>query len=113
MNMKLILLLAVIGLFPSSVLAATVTGTLVAGGGIDDHSIDIKTAKGQIVTAYCHSVCGPWFTEPDQNEAVYLKKALRGKKVVLEYVTESNRNRIAGPGDDEPLNFIKKIQFMQ
>lgn len=111
--MKPIFLFVCIASLSISTLAATVTGSLLAGGGIDDMRLDVKITSGRIVTAYCLSKCGPWFSPPDANEVVQLKKALRGKKVVMEYVTEPNRGRIAGPDTNEPVNFIKTLQFVK
>jgi hypothetical protein len=111
--MKPIFLFVFIASVSSSTLAATVTGSLVAGGGIDDMRLDVKTTSGRTVTAYCLSKCGPWFSPPNEHEVVQLKKALRGKKVVMEYVTEPNRGRVAGPDPNEPVNFIKTLQFVQ
>jgi len=112
-NMKPIFLLFFIASFSSSAIAATVSGPLVGGGGIDDMRLEVRTKGGQTVTAYCRTKCGPWFYPPDKHEVVLLKKALRGKKVLMEYVTEPNRERIAGPGFDEPVNFIRNLQFVQ
>ena len=111
--MKPIFLFVFIASISTSNLAATATGSLVAGGGIDDMRLEVKTTSGQTVTAYCLSKCGPWFSSPDEHEVVQLKRALRGKKVLMEYVTEPNRERIAGPDTDEPVNFIKSLQFVQ
>ncbi len=111
--MKPIVLLILIASFSNSVFAATVSGSLVGGGGIDDMRVEVKAKGGETVVAYCLGKCGPWFSPPDKNDVVQLKKALRGKKVVMQYVTESNRERIAGPALDEPLNFVMNLQFVQ
>ncbi|MFC6840842.1 hypothetical protein [Xanthomonas theicola] len=38
-----------------------------------------------------------------------LKKAVKGKRVALEYATKANGDRIAGPGPDERLLFVKSL----
>ena len=111
--MKPFTLLFFIAFFSSSALAATVSGSLVGGGGIDDMYLQVKTKSGKTVTAYCLTKCGPWFSAPDEHEVVQLKKAFQGKKVLLKYVTEPNRERIAGPEFNEPVNFISDVQFVQ
>lgn len=111
--MKPFTLLFFITFFSSSALAATVSGSLVGGGGIDDMYLQVKAKSGKTVTAYCLTKCGPWFSAPDEHEVVQLKKAFQGKKVLLKYVTEPNRERIAGPEFNEPVNFISDVQFVQ
>lgn len=110
--MKKITLLYLAALIANPAFAATVSGSLAGGGGIDDMHLEIKTKSGQTITAYCQSKCGPWFSSPDENEVVELKKDLRGKKVVLDYVTEPNRDRVAGPAFEERINFIKSLRFV-
>ena len=111
--MKPFTLLFFIAFFSSSALAATVSGSLVGGGGIDDMYLQVKAKSGKTVTAYCLTKCGPWFSAPDEHEVVQLKKAFQGKKVLMKYVTEPNRERIAGPEFNEPVNFIGDVQFVQ
>ena len=111
--MKPFTLLFFIAFFSSSALAATVSGSLVGGGGIDDMYLQVKAKSGKTVTAYCLTKCGPWFSAPDEQEVVQLKKAFQGKKVLMKYVTEPNRERIAGPEFNEPVNFISDVQFVQ
>lgn len=110
--MKKITLLFLVTLISTPIYAATVSGSLAGGGGIDDMHIEIKTKSGQTITAYCQSKCGPWFAAPDENDVVEIKKDLRGKKVVLDYVTEPNRDRIAGPTFKERINFLKSLRFV-
>ncbi len=72
----------------------------------------VETTSGQKVDAYCTNKCGDWFEEEPGTEAYHLKKSMKGKSVVLEYSIEPNRNRIAGPADNERLKFVKKIQIL-
>lgn len=47
------------------------------------------------------------------NGSYRLKKKFMGKQVLLDYSTEPNRDRIAGPGPNDPLNFVKKIGLLR
>ncbi len=71
--------------------------------------IVVQTDDGKKITAYCGN-CGPWFV-PGEAESQQLKKNLRGQNVVLSYSTTLNKGRIAGPGDDEELHFVKSMDF--
>ena len=93
--------------------AASVTGVLVSGGGIDDMSITIKDKKGEEIYVFCHTRCGDWFDPRDQDDVVYLKKSLAGKKVRVMYEEEANGGRIAGPDGDEQLYFLKKLEWLR
>jgi len=84
-----------------------VKGRLVGGGGIDSHSLRIRPDHGPVIEAYCTTHCGDWFTEPDRNEVVKLKRSLFGKAITARVATERNNGRLAGPGDDDMEVFIK------
>jgi hypothetical protein len=91
--------------------AATLEGTLVQGGGTDDLFITVHPAKGAEVVAYCLDRCGDWF-DAGEAETQHLKPALVGRAVRLSYAVESNKGRIVGPETDEPLAFLKVLQFL-
>lgn len=93
--------------------AATISGSIVGGGGIDDIRIDVTATDGRHISAYCDNKCGPWFTPPDQNDVVRLKKGILGKKVLLKYAIEPSRGRIAGLLDNDSAEFVKKVKFVQ
>ncbi|MBN6150493.1 hypothetical protein JR065_09080 [Xanthomonas sp. AmX2] len=98
---------------PGSAWADAVTGTLVGGGGTDDMRIVVRPASGQDVDAYCVSRCGDWFeAQSEQTDVIVLKKAMIGRRVVVEYATEANGERIAGPGPDDRLRFVKKVRLL-
>jgi hypothetical protein len=97
---------------PSAALAASVTGNLVAGGGVDDMRIVVQGAAGSKVDAYCVGQCGDWFEAEEGSEVFDLKKSMKGKKVVMEYAVEPNRDRIAGPDSKEKLLFVKKVRVL-
>lgn len=84
-----------------------VKGRLVGGGGLDNYSLRIRPDHGPVIEAYCTNHCGDWFTAPDKNDVVKLKSKLFGKQVSVRVATERNNGRLAGPGDDEYLVFIK------
>ncbi len=107
------LLLPLVCLLPGVTLAASLSGTLVGGGGIDDIRVIVQSANGQRVEAYCETQCGDWFDEDKETEGHRLKKKFMGKQVLLDYSTEPNRDRIAGPGPNDPLNFVKKIGLLR
>lgn len=98
---------------PGVALAASLSGTLRGGGGIDDLHIVVQSATGQRVTAYCDGHCGDWFDEDAESEGSRLKKKFVGRQVQLDYRREPNKDRIAGPGQDEALDFVKKIELMK
>lgn len=98
---------------PAVVHAEALSGTLIAGGGIDDLSLTVQKANGQQIIVYCNNLCGDWFIEDPSTESRHLKKALRHARIELEYKAARNRGRIAGPGDDEVLNFLKKVQLQR
>ncbi len=93
--------------------AASATGVLVGGGGVDDMQVVVQTIDGRKVSAYCDNNCGDWFEEGDDTEVFTLKKEFKGKKVVLQYAVEPNRDRVVGPTHDEPLPFVKHLQFQR
>jgi hypothetical protein len=96
---------------PGAALAATLSGTLRGGGGIDDLHVVVQSATGQRITAYCDGHCGDWFDEDAESGGSRLKKALIGRQVTLDHRREPNRNRIAGPGPDETLDFVRRIEL--
>ena len=110
--MKSFSLLLFASLISGTAFAASVTGNLVAGGGIDDMQIIVQATAGSKVDAYCAGKCGDWFEAEEGTEEFNLKKSIKGKKVVLEYAEEPNRGRIAGPGAKEKLLFVKKVRFL-
>ena len=91
--------------------AELVKGKLVGGGGIDNYFLRIRLDDGKVIHAYCTTRCGDWFTDPDKNDVVKLKPGLRGKQVSARIVTERNGGRIAGPGEDDSLEFIKSAKI--
>lgn len=110
--MKTASLLVLAALAPATALAASVTGTLVDGGGVDDMRIVVRAAGGQDVEAYCATRCGDWFVAEPESDVFVLKKAVKGRRVALDYATEANGDRIAGPGPDERLLFVKSVRFV-
>jgi len=110
--MKLRTPLSLLLIAPTLAFSAEVTGTLLAGGGIDDNSLTIRTAQGKQVTAYCIDRCGDWFREDANTGGTTLKPTLKGRKVSMQYAVEPNRDRIAGPGADEPLAFIRTVRIL-
>jgi hypothetical protein len=96
---------------PQAAFAATISGTLAEGGGVDDMHIVVKAKSGKEVYAFCAGQCGKLFTAPDKNEQSFLQKKYVGKPVVLTYASEKNKDRIAGAGEDGPLLFVKKLEF--
>ena len=102
--------LALIILLPGITKAATVSGVLVGGGGIDDMSLIVKAKNGQLVEAYCNRHCENWFEEDENGEV--LRSEFLGRRLRIKYTFEFNQDRVAGPGADEKFNFIKKIEFL-
>jgi len=92
--------------------AASVAGVLIGGGGIDDMRVEVRDAKGRIITAYCLDRCGNIFGEPDANEVVKVQERYRDRKVKLDYDSEMNKDRIAGAGE-ERLEFVKKLEVLR
>lgn len=92
--------------------AASVVGTLVGGGGTDDMRVDVRDAKGKIITAYCLDRCGDIFDGPDADDVVKVKPRYRNRKVKLDYVSDMNKDRIAGAGE-ERLEFVKKLELLR
>lgn len=92
----------------------TLTGKLLDGGGIDDLSVTVRAADGKEVQAYCDGKCGDWFEDStDGSDGQSLSKSFKGKMVTLSIVTERNGDRIAGPGEDEALVFIKSAELVK
>ncbi|SEJ43867.1 hypothetical protein SAMN05216567_105422 [Variovorax sp. OK605] len=107
------LLLPLLALLPGAALAATLSGTLRGGGGTDDMHIVVQSATGERVTAYCDGHCGDWFDEDAASGGSTLKKKLVGRQVLLDHRREPNRDRIAGPGPEEQLDFARKIELLK
>ena len=89
----------------------TLEGTLIAGGGIDDLSITIFTEDGRRVRAYCDGKCGDWFDSAEGSDETKLSPQFNGRKVVLSVTLEANKSRIAGPGTNEKLIFVKQVRL--
>lgn len=87
-------------------------GVLVAGGGIDDNSVTVRRADGKRVQAWCTQACGDWFESVGEYDEQRLKPAYVGKRVAVAVRTERNNGRIAGPGEEELLPFVKAIRFI-
>jgi hypothetical protein len=91
----------------------TLHGKLESAAGIDDVAITVRTNAGGAVHAYCNGQCrDDWFAT-DKDGARSLKPSLRGRKVVIDVATEHNNGRIAGPGEDEKLLFVKRIRLQK
>lgn len=99
-------------MLPGFAAAASVTGVLVSGGGIDDMSLTIKSRKGEEIYVFCTPRCGDWFGPRDKDDMVSLRMGLAGKRVRVTYAEEENRDRIAGPSGDERLNFLKTLEWL-
>lgn len=111
---KRLLLLPLLALLPGLTAASTsFTGTLASGGGVDDMHVIVQSANGRRVMVYCNGHCGDWFDENTKDATFRLKKKLVGQRVLADYETEPNRDRIAGPGNDEILNFARKIELQK
>jgi hypothetical protein len=91
----------------------TLHGKLESAAGIDDYAITVRTDAGGAVHAYCDGHCDPGWFDTDANEAISLKRAMRGRKVVIDVATEHNGGRIAGPDRDEKLLFVKRIRLQK
>lgn len=112
-TMTRFLVLPLAFLSPGIALAASLSGTLTGGGGIDDLRVIVRSASGQQIEAYCDGQCGDWFDEDKETEGSRLKKKLLGKQVLLDYRKEPNRDRVAGPGPNDRLDFVKKIELLK
>lgn len=91
----------------------TLRGTLESAAGIDDDAITVRTSAGGKVYAYCDGRCNKSWFNTDANGAISLKPSMRGRKVVIDVATEHNNGRIAGPGEDEKLLFVKGIRLQK
>ncbi|OTG89793.1 hypothetical protein [Acinetobacter sp. ANC 3832] len=89
------------------------TYTVLNGGGIDDLGLGLKNNKGKEYHVYCDQKCGDWFEYDEESQSETLKQKYIGKKVMAEIKFENNRDRIAGPGANETLYFIKQIKFIK
>lgn len=91
----------------------TLHGRLESAAGIDDVAVTVRTNAGGAVHAYCDGQCkDDWFAA-DKDGAMSLKPSMRGRKVVIDVATEHNNGRIAGPGADEKLLFVKRIRLQK
>lgn len=91
----------------------TLHGRLESAAGIDDVAVTVRTNAGGAVHAYCDGQCrDDWFAA-DKDGARSLKPAMRGRRVVIDVATEHNNGRIAGPGADEKLLFVKRIRLQK
>jgi len=91
----------------------TLRGTLESAAGIDDYAITVRTNAGGKVYAYCDGHCDLGWFDTDANEAISLKRSMRGRKVIIDVATEHNQGRIAGPDRDEKLLFVKRIRLQK
>jgi len=110
--MKSFILLLLTSSISNAAIAASLTGNLIGGGGTDDMRVIVQTTTGSKVEAYCVDKCGDWFEADKKTEVFALKKSMKGKKVVLEYAEESNRDRIVGPDPEEKLLFVKRVRVL-
>ncbi len=101
--------LAIAGSAAAAAPSQLVKGKLVDGGGGDDMSVTILSDQGKKIQAYCAGQCGDWFVEAAEGEYSTLNPKLKGKPVIATIATERNAGRVAGPGDDERFQFIKRI----
>lgn len=111
MNLKH--LLAALLVLPHLAFAATISGKLTSGGGMDDMSVTVTLAGGDKITAYCVGKCSDNLFYTDRDGFSDLKKRFKGKKVVLTYTTEKSNDRIIGADDGEMINFVKKFTFVR
>lgn len=93
--------------------AAPLEGTLIGGGGTDDMRLIIQPPGGKKLEAYCDGHCGDWFDTVGDSEFAELKRALKNQKVRAEIAVEPNRGRIAGPGENDRLLFIKNVRLVK
>ena len=93
--------------------AKTLDGVLLSAGGIDFLAITIVASDGKQYTGYCDGDCGDLVDQPDPDRPSKIKPGLGKRKVRVIMVREVNGNRIPGPGADEKLNFIKKLEFIK
>lgn len=86
------------------------TGVLISGGGTDNMFLNIRTVNGRTVRAYCNQLCGDWFVV-DRNEVSSLTRKFINRPVSVTVARQRNKDRIAGPGNDEVLAFITALAF--
>lgn len=111
--MKKYILILLIYTACSAVFAKPQQYTLESGGGIDDTALGLKDGKGKKFWVYCQEKCGPWFIYDEQEQHESLSPHYKGRKVIAELSLENNKDRIAGPGEDEKLYFIKTIKLLK
>lgn len=92
---------------------ATLTGVLMGGGGVDDNFIIVLTDDGRRAWAYCTDRCDSNLFVSQEDEGYSLNPSMVGKKVSVTFANEPNNARIVGPGENEMLIFVKKIQFIK
>ncbi|MCI8211000.1 hypothetical protein AUC61_15810 [Pseudomonas sp. S25] len=90
----------------------TFQGALISGSGIEDHTVTVLLNDGRRFTAYCDGKCGSWFIAEDEGEATLLPNIV-GRNVKVTVASEPNKDRIAGPAEDEKLVFVKKIELVK
>ena len=103
----------VLALAATGAQAAQLNGRIVGGGGVDDAVVDVQTADGRQWTLYCVDRCGDWFDDDAESGGLRLKRGIRNQRITLEYQTQPNRDRIAGPGSDDPLHFIQRARLLR
>jgi len=86
------------------------SGVLVGGGGVDDMLLNIKAGNGRVVRAYCNGRCGDWFVA-DRDGVYSLAGKLVNKAVRVTVTRQRNKGRIAGPGEQDVLPFVTRIDF--
>jgi hypothetical protein len=91
----------------------TLTGVLIAGGGMDDNGITVLTDDGRRAWGYCSDRCGEDMFVSEGEEGTTLNPSMKGKSVSVTFAKEPNKSRIAGPDENEMLIFVKKIQFIK
>jgi len=106
-------LLAALLVLPQLAFAATVSGKLTSGGGIDNRSITVTLAGGDKIEVYCPAVCDEKMFVTDKDDVADLRKRYKGKQVVLSYRPEKNNGRLAGPGEDDIELFATKLVFVR
>ena len=113
--MKRPYLAAVLLGLPQVVLATTISGKLIGGGGSDNRTVIVRSTNGKEVNAYCVTKICDHFLDEDTDEygGTSLKKKFKGTKVILEYRIERNRDRIAGPHRDDRVEIVKQLTIVK
>jgi uncharacterized protein len=87
------------------------TGVLINGGGIDNMALSLRAANGRTVHAYCNRHCGDDWFMADRDEVSSLIRKFINRPVSVTVARQRNKDRIAGPGNDEVLAFITALDF--